>query len=67
VRYHATEQYARVRELEIRSDDPDTPVRLIEVLAHTIWDQGGCEEWRPGWGCCEPKRCCCDDGEKHHG
>ena len=58
LRYHAIEQYARVRELEIVSDDPDTPVRLIEVLAHTVWEQCGCEERRR---CCEPKRCCCDD------
>jgi kumamolisin len=68
LRYHAIEQYARVRELEILSDDPDTPVRLIEVLAHTVWEQCGCEDRRPQCGCCEPKRCCCDDdGEKHHG
>jgi kumamolisin len=68
LRYHAIEQYARVRELEIVSDDPDTPVRLIEVLAHTVWDQCGCEDRRSRCGCCEPKRCCCDDdGEAHHG
>jgi hypothetical protein len=63
---HAIEQYARVRELEIVSDDPDTPVRLIEVLAHTVREQQcGCEARRR---CCEPKPCCCDDdGERHHG
>jgi hypothetical protein len=43
-------------------------VRLIEVLAHTVWDQCGCEDRRSRCGCCEPKRCCCDDdGEAHHG
>jgi len=68
LRYHAIEQYARVRELEIVSDDPETPERLIEVLAHTVWEQCGCEDRRPRCGCCEPKRCCCDDdGETHRG
>jgi kumamolisin len=65
IRYHAIERYARLRELEIVSDDPDTPVREIEVLAHTVWPCG-CEE-RPQCGCCEPPRCCDDDGRRHHG
>ena len=66
IRYHAVERYARVRELEIVSDDPATPVRVIEVLAHTVWDACGCEE-RPRCGCCEPPHCCDDDGRRHHG
>ena len=66
IRYHAVERYARLRELEVVSDDPDTPVRTIEVLAHTIWAPCECEE-RPRCGCCEPPRCCDDDGGHHHG
>jgi hypothetical protein len=39
IRYHAIERYARVRELIITSDDPHTPVRELEVLARTVWDE----------------------------
>jgi kumamolisin len=68
IRYHAIERYARLRELEVVSDDPDTPVRVIEVLAHTIWESCGCGcNERPPCGCCEPPHCCDDDGERHHG
>ena len=71
IRYHAIERYARVRELVITSDDPHTPVRELEVLAHTVPDEpcrndcaSGCCQER---GRCEPScRCrerCPDEDE----
>jgi kumamolisin len=49
IRYHATERYARAREILITSDDPHTPVHTLEVLAHTVWNQ-----------CCDhAEDCCC--------
>jgi kumamolisin len=62
IRYHAVESYARVREILITSDDPNAPVRTLEVLAHTVWDRC-CEHGEDG--CCERPRCepsCCGCG-----
>jgi hypothetical protein len=72
IRYHATERYARVRELVITSDDPQMPVRELEVLAHTVLDEQchddcakGCRER----GRCEPscrgcERCPDEDDDR---
>ena len=75
IRYKATEKCPRSCELIIESDDPNTPVKIMEVLAYTIWDACGCKD------CCEDCRkgncekshtdhccrqgypCCCDDDE----
>ncbi len=64
IRYHAIERYARARELVITSDDPQTPVRELEVLAHTVWDEQcrddctkGCRNER---GHCEPSPRSCE-------
>jgi hypothetical protein len=75
IQYKATEKCARCCELVIESDDPTTPVKILEVLAYTIWNEGcreGCEDCRKG--CCEgchkggPCRqgyeCCCEDDEE---
>ena len=67
IRYVASEKCPRSCELEIRSDDPETPVRVLDVLGYTIWDE--CREKK----CCEkcdkdPCSCqpcaedCCDEG-----
>jgi photosystem II stability/assembly factor-like uncharacterized protein len=72
IRYKATEKCPRCSELLIASDDPNVPVKTIELLAYTIWSECGC-------GCddcrkegaekrhCEPCRqgypCCCEDDE----
>ena len=53
LQYHATERCSRICELVIESDDPETPERIIEVSAYTIWDQGcgeDCDDCRRG-GC----------------
>lgn len=39
VRYHATEKFPRSCDLVITSDDPATPVKTLEVVASTIWDE----------------------------
>ncbi len=62
IRYHATERYAQVREILITSDDPQAPVRTLEVLAHTVWNQC-CHHGKDG--CCDRPRCepaCCNCG-----
>ncbi|HMD47568.1 MAG TPA: choice-of-anchor D domain-containing protein, partial [Bryobacteraceae bacterium] len=79
IQYHATEKCARIVELVIESDDPVTPVKVLEVQAYTIWDsccKEHCEDCRKG--CCDkPHReanchqgypCCCDDDDddQHH-
>lgn len=76
IRYKATERIPRSCDLIIDSDDPAVPVRMLEVLAYTIWPDGCCrrccENCRRG-ACerrhCDPSCCknCCDDhGEIRH-
>jgi hypothetical protein len=70
IRYKATERIPRSCDLIIDSDDPATPVRMLEVLAYTIWPDGCCrrccDSCRKG-SCerrhCEPS-CCRDCGEE---
>jgi hypothetical protein len=65
IRYKATERYPRPCELIITSDDPTEPVKIIELLAATIWSDCGCnkccDKCRAG-NCdtrhCDP--CCCE-------
>jgi Pro-kumamolisin, activation domain/Abnormal spindle-like microcephaly-assoc'd, ASPM-SPD-2-Hydin len=76
IRYKATERYPRACELMIRSDDPSEPVKVIELLAATIWSDCGCkiccDKCKSG-NCdtrhCDP--CCCQkcgsDGEDDNG
>jgi kumamolisin len=65
IRYHAVERYARVRELIITSDDPHTPIRELEVLAHTVWDEPCRDDCAKG--CCRERGHCepsCRGGER---
>ena len=39
VRYHATEKVPRSCDLVITSDDPATPVKTLEIIAYTVWDE----------------------------
>ncbi len=74
IQYHATEKCPRGCELIITTDDPVTPVKIIEVFAYTIWDfccREHCEDCRKG--CCDkPHRetscrqgypCCCEEDD----
>ena len=58
IRYKATEKCPRCCELVITSDDPDTPIKTLDVMAYTVWGDCGCKN------CCDDchKGCC----EKHH-
>jgi hypothetical protein len=70
VLYKATEKYPRSCDLIVTSDDPATPVRTVELLATTIWDDCGCrkccENCQRGQ-CekrhCDPCRCKCNDDQ----
>ncbi len=78
IRYKATEKCPRSCELIITSDDPETPVRTLEVLAYTIWDKcgcakccddcrkGGCEK-RHAESCCSQGYPCCGDDDDDDG
>ncbi len=55
VRYKAMEKCPRACELVITSDDPTTPVKRMDLLAYTVWNQCGCRR------CCEDcKKGCCN-------
>jgi hypothetical protein len=65
IRYKATEKCPRCCELVIESDDPMTPVKILDVMAYTIWNDCRCKQ------CCEDCRkghcekshqeCCCEE------
>jgi Abnormal spindle-like microcephaly-assoc'd, ASPM-SPD-2-Hydin len=74
IQYRATEKCSRSCELVIESDDPVTPVKIVEVLAYTIWNwsfKADCDDCRKG--CCDKGHrepscqqgypCCCEDDE----
>ncbi len=78
IRYKAEERIARAAELVITSDDPATPVKVLELLAYTIWDReccksccddcrrGSCEK-RHSRRCCQkcPEDCCEEEQDDH--
>jgi hypothetical protein len=45
------------------SDDPSTPVKTLDVMAYTIWDncsgKPGGEDCKQG--CCQERNDCCND------
>ena len=43
IRYKATEKCPIACELGITSDDPTTPVKTLDVMAYTIWDECCCK------------------------
>jgi hypothetical protein len=73
IRYKATEKCPRYCELLITSDDPAVPLKTVDLLAYTVWNECDCEkccdECRKG--SCEKShadRCsqgypCCDDDD----
>jgi len=74
IQYRATEKCPRCCELVIESDDPVTPVKVLDVLAYTIWDtccKDHCEDCQKGCcakahkeSCCQQGYpCCCEDDE----
>jgi hypothetical protein len=75
IRYRATERCPRACEIVITSDDPVTPVKDLEVLAYTVWNDCGCKNCceacqkgscakRHTPGCCQScANDCCDEQE----
>jgi hypothetical protein len=59
IRYKATERYPRPCELIITSEDPSEPVKIIELLAATIWSDCGCNKCCDGCskGNCDTRHC----------
>jgi kumamolisin len=58
IRYIATEKLPRSCDLVITSDDPTDPVKTLEVVATTIWEEccaKCCEDCRKG--CCQKQHC----------
>ena len=65
IRYKATERYPRPCELIITSDDPTEPMKIIELLAATIWSDCGCNKCcdKCRTGNCDTRQCdpcCCE-------
>jgi hypothetical protein len=80
IRYKATEKCSRCSELIITSDDPVTPVKILDVMAYTIWSDCNCKQCCEAChnGCCEKRHaeccssecyedCCDDDNDRHEG
>ena len=51
IRYKASEKCPRSSELIITSDDPETPEKILDLMAYTSWTSSGCKR------CCDT---CCD-------
>lgn len=63
VRYKATEKVPIASELVITSDDPSTPVKTLDAMAYTIWNECGCRQRCDkcrDCGCNPPGDCCCE-------
>jgi hypothetical protein len=58
LRAEGTEKLPRSCDLVITSDDPGDPVKTLEVMATTVWEQRCakcCDDCRKG--CCEKQHC----------
>ncbi len=75
IQYRATERCPRCCELVIESDDPVTPVKVLDVLAYTVWDscckdhcddchEGGCDKQHKESCCQQGYPCCSEDDEQ---
>ncbi|MGP8099312.1 MAG: choice-of-anchor D domain-containing protein [Candidatus Cybelea sp.] len=63
IRYKATEKCPVSCELVIKSDDPNAPVKTLDVMAYTIWNECSCAQCCNDCqkGCCTKRhdKCCC--------
>jgi len=66
IRYKATEKCPICCELVITSDDPVTPVKTLDMMAYTIWNECGCKQCCDDCrkGCCNKRHTegCCEGG-----
>ncbi|MBU3032090.1 choice-of-anchor D domain-containing protein [Paracoccus marinaquae] len=61
IRYKATEKCPKCVQLVIRSDDPDMPVRKLDLMAYTVWPHS--KPGKSGCACDDDCGCGpCDDG-----
>jgi hypothetical protein len=60
IQYRAGEKCPRPCELVIESDDPVTPVKLVEVLAYTVWDACCKDDCGRKDDCDGCRKNCCD-------
>ncbi len=58
IRYKATEKCPKASELVITSDDPNMPVKTLDLMAYTVLNEHGCNK------CCDD--CCKGCCEKHY-
>jgi hypothetical protein len=65
IQYKATERASKSCELVIHSDDPHDPIKILDVIAYTIWDccECSCKESHKDCGCSKRNDCCCDDDD----
>ena len=59
IRYRAGEKCPKCLELVIESDDPKTPVKRLDLMAYTVWQQTG--RCKPDCNCDSECECCCGD------
>jgi subtilisin family serine protease len=73
IQYFANERVPKPSELIIKSNDPDDPIRTLELVAYTIWDCCDCckgtrQECCKSRECCKERhRECCDDDDDDDG
>ena len=60
LRYKATEKCPKCIELVIESDDPDTPIRKLDLMAYTVWSHSAPS---PSVCDCDQDCTCCKGGE----
>jgi len=68
VRYRATVKCPVACELIIKSSDPETPVKTLDALAYTSWNECGCKHDSDERKCgCEGEAddCCSDEEDEH--
>ena len=74
IQYRANEKCPRPCELVIESDDPKAPVKMVEVLAYTVWEACrkvecddcrnlSCEKHHRERTCRQGYPCCDDDDD----
>jgi Pro-kumamolisin, activation domain len=62
--YKASEKCPRSQELVITSNDPSMPVKYLDLLAYTVWDECGCEKKHDKHcGCDKCRNICCDEDD----
>ncbi|MEX0317550.1 MAG: choice-of-anchor D domain-containing protein [Ruegeria sp.] len=61
IRYKAAEKCPKALQLVIKSDDPDAPVKCLDLMAYTAWQRPG--NCKSGCDCSDDCDCCgSDDG-----